>query len=213
MQEILKPTFDNYKNQLELIFEDIHDFDFFRRNFLERTKYTQLTVLNVFKRVINTPHASDVLRNLEEEMGLGYPCSHLELLYRAFGYPDGKEVTAETRTFIRRKRTLFAMENLDYILGDFIAHEMAASHMLKLILDKFGDEIMDRKYFDVHLDGTEERHSEDSLKMLELVIKENSFLAGFESFLLHQLDLFRSLRWKCILMRDSKVYTYARLKG
>lgn len=194
MQEILKLTFDNYKNQLELIFEDIHDFDLFKRNFLERTKYTQLTVLNVFKRVINTPYASDVLRNLEEEMGLGYPCSHLELLYRAFGYPDGKEVTDETRAFAQRKQAIFSTKDLDCILGDFIAHEMAASHMLKLILDKFGDKIMDKKYFDVHLDGTEERHSEDSLKMLELVTFKTCFLGGFEGFLESQLDLFKSLR-------------------
>lgn len=196
MQEILKETFGQYKNKLECIFEDIHDFDLFRRNFLERTKYTQLTVLNVLKKVIDTPYASDVLRNLEEEMGLGYPCSHLELLYRAFGYPDGKEVTAETRAFVRHKQTVFSVENLDYVLGDFIAHEMAASHMLKLIRNKFKNRVLDGKYFDVHLDGTEERHSEDSLKMLSLVTKEAEFLSGFDSFLLYQLDLFRSLRWE-----------------
>jgi len=189
----IEESIAGYKSELSEIFESINDFRVFKANFLERTKKTSLTVLNVLRRTKNRNAQKFLIQNLEEEMGLDFPKSHLELLQDAIGSVDSFRVTEGTKQYLQRKDYIFKRASFDEVVGDFIAHELVASDMLQRIKDKFGNKFHSQIYFDIHLNGTEDRHGEDALKLLKLTSDLNQVLVGVNGFLSIQLNFFKSL--------------------
>lgn len=189
----IEESIAGYKSELSEIFESINDFRVFKANFLERTKKTSLTVLNVLRKTSNKSAQKFLIQNLGEEMGLDFSKSHLELLQDAIGSVDSFRINEGTKQYLQRKDYIFKHASFDEVVGDFIAHELVASDMLQRIKDKFGNKFRSQIYFDIHLNGTEDRHGEDALKLLKLTSDSNQVLVGVSGFLSSQLNFFKSL--------------------
>ena len=185
------------KEQLE-IFSQMSEkhWPCFKDNFIARTRYTQLTALKTLEVCIMAGKyipSVFVLENVKEEAGFYGDKSHYELMIDAFGSICGSELTEATKDFIAMKKRILTSKNRDEVLGNFLAHEMAADGMLKLIKKTFYFE--NNAYFDAHSDnGVEARHFEDALEVVQkLYYDEKDIIEAVEEFFDKQLKMFQSI--------------------
>ncbi|WP_332604189.1 DUF3865 domain-containing protein [Acinetobacter sp. ESBL14] len=158
-------------------------------------------------------------QNIAEEKGLDTGQSHAFLFIKSVEaysqtifkkrpiYEKGLPATVR----LKAKSELLFGENLYVMLGAALAQEIHALPQLELLISgaeknrsKFTDERWnDVAYFyDIHLDGTEERHAEDLNRTIWSIIdtdkKREEFLKGFYEFLdlLEQFwdELYREVR-------------------
>lgn len=186
--------FSKYKKEQDSLFLRMNDFELFKANFIERTYYTIQLVIKALEVTLEAPHlAKMILDNLKEESGFGFKGSHFDLLIKCFGKGNENLITKETKAFVDMRKKLFKSNNKNEVIGNFLASERAANGMLLNIKNTFKDNFTGMLYFDVHLDGTEERHFSDGWNLTELVDNEEEMLLSAKNLFDVQLDFFRAL--------------------
>lgn len=199
MSEKIKILLEYYTEQQRAIFSKINNFDVFRVNFEARTSWTVKTVAKVIDILLARNHIEEakvIFQNLKEELGIGYPKSHPELLVDAFDEISPKKdikLTTATTDFINYKNDLLKSFNNNRILANFCAHELAASSMLKEIKNRFFTN-SNPLYFKIHLDGTEDRHAEDAIALVKELVPEEEVLSEVKRFFELQLNFFEALQ-------------------
>jgi hypothetical protein len=198
MTNEINRLYEIYKKEQSEIFAKMskEHWPCFKDNFIARTRYTQLTALKALEVCIIAGKyipSIFVLENVKEEAGFYGDKSHYEFMIDAFGPSCGSELTEATKEFIAMKKRILNSASRDEVLGNFLAHEMAADGMLKLIKQTFHFD--NNAYFDAHSDDNlEARHFDDALEIVQkLYYDEDDIIEAVEEFFDKQLAMFRSI--------------------
>lgn len=200
--KLLNEAYQIYEDKEITCFEkmDISQFEIFKFNFFERTSYTVFTVL----KTLELTNSQEVMENLKEELGFYGGKSHKDLMLNSFdsvskrmGTVADKRLLPTTKNFISIKKNMLSSSDKDLVLGNFLAHEMAADNMLKNIKKKFFANEDDLSYFTAHssdeIDGeVEKRHFEDAFRVtLKYCIDLDAVLSSALDFFHAQLLIWR----------------------
>lgn len=166
-----------------------------------------------------------VLKNLLDELGgPSQTDAHSILLFNVFNYvgkicfdlpefthatvASSAEILDEARIFRRLQMTAYTHNSYSHILGASAAQEMAASRMLMSIRESLLSQVKRSavaaeamrepfRYFDLHLDGTEQRHALIGLDTAQRNVRTPQqvadFQAGAHAFLEAQAKLWTRL--------------------